>query len=100
MPNRTIRASRFCLQPLTFGGPQDDSTVGDHRLFYIHSRWVDEAAFDKHADLPHTVEFLRQVERLIDQPLDIDPSADVCVAGAVTSESPAPASDRAEPADI
>jgi quinol monooxygenase YgiN len=46
-------------------------SVRDPRLFYIHSRWLDEAAFDKHADLPHTVEFLQRVESLIDHPLDV-----------------------------
>ena len=43
----------------------------DPRLFYIHSRWVDEAAFDIHAGLPHTVRFIEQVQRLIDHPLDV-----------------------------
>jgi quinol monooxygenase YgiN len=43
----------------------------DPRLFYIHSRWRDEAAFDTHADLPHTVRFLERVEPLIDHPLDV-----------------------------
>ncbi len=33
----------------------------DARLFYIHSRWIDEAAFDVHAGLPHTVRFVEQV---------------------------------------
>ncbi len=46
-------------------------SIRDPRLFYIHSRWVDEAAFDKHADLPHTVEFIRQVEQLTGHPLDV-----------------------------
>jgi quinol monooxygenase YgiN len=41
------------------------------RLFYIHSRWVDEAAFDLHATLPHTTEFLPRAESLIDHALDI-----------------------------
>src|SRR5687767_14425185 len=27
----------------------------DPRLFYIHSRWRDEAAFETHASLPHTL---------------------------------------------
>ncbi len=31
----------------------------DPRLFYIHSRWTDEAAFEVHADLPRTVRFVR-----------------------------------------
>jgi quinol monooxygenase YgiN len=43
----------------------------DPHLFYIHSRWVDEAAFDRHAELPHTVRFLERVQKLIDHPLDI-----------------------------
>src|SRR5436309_15704018 len=43
----------------------------DPRLFYIHSRWKDEAAFDNHAGLPHTIRFLNRVEPLIDHPLDV-----------------------------
>jgi quinol monooxygenase YgiN len=37
----------------------------DAALFYIHSRWTDAAAFDAHAELPHTVEFIATVEPLI-----------------------------------
>ena len=43
----------------------------DPRLFYIHSRWVDEAAFDRHAGLPHTARFVEHVQDLIDHPLDV-----------------------------
>jgi quinol monooxygenase YgiN len=43
----------------------------DPRLFYIHSRWKDEAAFENHAELPHTVRFLERVEPLIDHALDV-----------------------------
>lgn len=43
----------------------------DPRLFYIHSKWVDEAAFEFHASLPHTIRFIQGVEPLIDHPLDI-----------------------------
>ncbi len=43
----------------------------DPRLFYIHSRWADEAAFDEHAERPHTVRFLARVQPLIDHPLDV-----------------------------
>jgi quinol monooxygenase YgiN len=43
----------------------------DARLFYIYSRWTDEAAFDHHAALPHTVRFIERVEPLIDHPLDV-----------------------------
>ena len=46
-------------------------SAGDPRLFYIHSRWVDEAAFDLHAGLPHTVRFIERVQALIDHPLDV-----------------------------
>ena len=43
----------------------------DPLLFYIHSRWIDEAAFEIHAGLPHTVRFLERVRTLIDHDLDI-----------------------------
>jgi quinol monooxygenase YgiN len=41
----------------------------DPLLFYIHSRWKDEAAFDVHAGLPHTVRFLER--QVIDHSLDV-----------------------------
>lgn len=44
---------------------------GDPRLFYVHSRWVDAAAFDRHAALPHTMRFVERVQALIDHPLDV-----------------------------
>ncbi len=47
-------------------------SVRDAKLFFIHSRWVDETAFDLHATLPHTVRFLDRVQRLIDHPLDVN----------------------------
>ena len=46
-------------------------SVRDPRLFYIHSRWTDEATFELHAVLPHTVRFLERVAPLVDHPLDI-----------------------------
>jgi quinol monooxygenase YgiN len=46
-------------------------SMRDARLFYIHSRWKDEAAFEYHAGLPHTVRFLDCVEPLIDHPLNV-----------------------------
>ena len=46
-------------------------SMRDRRLFYIHSRWVDEAAFEKHAELPHTVRFLKRVDALLDQARDV-----------------------------
>jgi len=46
-------------------------SVRDPRLFYIHSRWVDEATFQKHASLPHTERFLKKVDVLLDQPREV-----------------------------
>jgi quinol monooxygenase YgiN len=45
--------------------------IRDPRLFYIHSSWKDEAAFDVHAGLSHTMRFIERVEPLIDHPLDL-----------------------------
>ena len=47
-------------------------SVRDPRLFYIHSVWKDEAAFEIHAGLPHTVRFIERVQTLIDHPLDVN----------------------------
>ena len=47
-------------------------SVRDRRLFYIHSRWKDEAAFEAHAGLPHTVRFIERVAPLVDHPLDVN----------------------------
>jgi quinol monooxygenase YgiN len=46
-------------------------SIRDPRLFYVYSRWTDEAAFERHARLPHTVRFLDKVQKLIDHPLDV-----------------------------
>ncbi len=46
-------------------------SIRDPGLFYIHSRWTNEAAFDLHATLPHTVHFVELVEPLIDHPLEV-----------------------------
>jgi len=42
----------------------------DERLFFIHSCWVDEAAFERHAGEPHTPVH-RSRYALIDRPLDV-----------------------------
>jgi len=47
-------------------------SIRDPQLFFIHSQFKDEAAFDLHAELPHTVKFIETVERLIDHPLDVN----------------------------
>lgn len=41
-------------------------SVRDRDEFYIHSRWKDMAAFERHAELPHTVRFVETVEPLLD----------------------------------
>jgi quinol monooxygenase YgiN len=46
-------------------------SVRDQRLFYIHSRWVDEVAFERHAELAHTVRFLERVDILLDEPRNV-----------------------------
>ena len=46
-------------------------SIRDPELFYIHSSWTDEAAFEVHAALPHTVRFLERVQPLIDHALDV-----------------------------
>ena len=47
-------------------------SVHDPRLFFIHSRWTDEAAFDRHAQTDHTVNFIRRIEAAIDHALDVN----------------------------
>jgi quinol monooxygenase YgiN len=59
------REEAGCLSFHTF------RSVRDPRLFYIHSRWVDEAAFQRHADLEHTVRFLKRVDALLDEPRNV-----------------------------
>jgi quinol monooxygenase YgiN len=46
-------------------------SMRDRRLFYIHSRWVDEAAFQTHASLPHTRRFLGRVDVLLEAPREV-----------------------------
>ena len=59
------REERGCLSFHLF------RSMRDRRLFFIHSRWMDEAAFQRHAKLPHTVRFLGRVDVLLDQPRDV-----------------------------
>jgi quinol monooxygenase YgiN len=41
------------------------------RHFWVHSHWIDEAANENHATLPHTMRFIERVQTLIDHPLDV-----------------------------
>jgi quinol monooxygenase YgiN len=45
-------------------------STGDPRLFYIHSRWTNEAAFETHAALPRTEDFVARAQALIDHPFE------------------------------
>lgn len=46
-------------------------SVQDPDLFFINSHWTDEAAFEAHAALPHTMAFVTRVTGLIDHPLEV-----------------------------
>jgi quinol monooxygenase YgiN len=50
---------------LAYGGFH---SIRDPDEFYIHSRWQNVGAFERHAGLPHTVRFLASVEPLLDHP--------------------------------
>ncbi|HUJ76407.1 MAG TPA: antibiotic biosynthesis monooxygenase family protein [bacterium] len=52
-------------------GIQGCRATRDPQWFFIHSRWVDEAAFELHATLPHTVRFLATVDALVDTPREV-----------------------------
>ena len=41
----------------------------DPCVFFIHSEWIDQAAFDAHVEQPHTQRFVSAVEDLIAYPL-------------------------------
>jgi quinol monooxygenase YgiN len=60
-----VRAEPGCL------GIEYFRALRDPRLFYIHSRWVNEELFQVHANAPHTVRFLEQVEAAIDHELAV-----------------------------
>jgi quinol monooxygenase YgiN len=41
----------------------------DPSMFYIHSRWVDDAALASHGTAPHTVRFIESTKALLDGPM-------------------------------
>ncbi len=59
------RAEAGCLSINAFRSTRDP------RLFYIYSRWTDEAAFVVHAELPHTKRFIQNIDSMIDHPLEV-----------------------------
>jgi quinol monooxygenase YgiN len=63
-----VRASRTepgCVSIDAFRGCRDEA------LFFIHSVWRDASAFDHHAELPHTKQFMDRVDRLLDEPRQV-----------------------------
>jgi len=46
-------------------------SIRDPQVFYVHSRWIDEAAFEEHATQPHTVAFVERMTPLIDHAFDV-----------------------------
>ena len=58
------RAEPGCLAARSFHGRRDPL------LFYIHSRWRDEAALDAHLGLAHTQRFVAETAPLLDHRLE------------------------------
>ncbi len=58
------RAEPGCIAILAF------ETLRPPIVFAIHSEWVDEAAFELHTQLPHTIRFLAAAEALLTQPVE------------------------------
>jgi len=61
--NEPSRAEKGCLAIDVF------ESLREPFLFEIHSEWVDEAAFELHAQLPHTARFLKAAETLLTHPV-------------------------------
>lgn len=57
------RAEPGCLAIHAF------ESVREPVIFSIHSEWVDEAAFETHSQLPHTLRFLEAAERCLTHPV-------------------------------
>ena len=57
--NKPSRAEPGCLAIHVF------ESLREPFRFEIHSEWADEAAFEQHAQLPHTVRFLQAAEELL-----------------------------------
>jgi quinol monooxygenase YgiN len=58
------RAEAGCLSIHVF------ESLREPFVFAIHSKWVDEAAFELHARLPHTVRFLEAAKQLLSHPVE------------------------------
>jgi quinol monooxygenase YgiN len=73
------KADQFREELLRVNGPSREEpgcvslnvyeSVREPITFAVHSEWVDEAAFELHATLPHTVRFLEVAETLLTHPV-------------------------------
>jgi quinol monooxygenase YgiN len=61
--NAPSRAEPGCLRIDVF------ESLREPVVFAIYSEWVDEASFELHARLPHTVQFLVAAETLLTHPV-------------------------------
>ncbi len=69
----------FCEELLRVIGPTRGETgcaniyvfesLREPFTFAIHSEWADEAAFELHAKMPYTVQFLQAAEKLLTHPV-------------------------------
>jgi quinol monooxygenase YgiN len=76
---RPGKADEFREEVLKVNGPSREEpgciridvfeSLREPITFAIHSEWVDEAAFELHATLPHTVRFLESAEKLLTHPV-------------------------------
>ena len=57
------RAEDGCLAMQVF------EPVHEPGIFAIHSEWVDEAAFERHSAMPHTLRFLNSARELLTEPV-------------------------------
>jgi quinol monooxygenase YgiN len=64
------RCTRCWRRPVPSPAIDAFAATRESRLFYIHSRWVDQAAFEWHATLAHTVRFVEVMTPLIDHPFE------------------------------
>ena len=64
---RVVKSSRYekgCLAIHAF------ESLREPFVFAIHSEWVDEAVFELHAQLPHTVRFVEAAQKLLPHPIE------------------------------
>jgi quinol monooxygenase YgiN len=46
------------------------ASIREPLTFAVHSEWEDEAAFELHASLPHTVKFINAAKELLAHPIE------------------------------